>query len=918
MSEQTLIPSAGSGAARWIGKRVERKEDARLLTGRGQYTDDVVLPGMLHVAFARSTIAHGRITRVETSVAAELPGVHAIYTARELAAQPITMMSFFFTPSEVPITPLAGELVQYVGDPVVMVIAETRAIAEDAVSLIEIDYEELSPVVTIADAMAAAPIHPGTETNVASEIGDEEPEEDLAQALQGAHCLLTQEVVHQRISQAPMENRAILATREGPEELTLYITCQSPHNIARWVSLALGLPQTAIRVIAKDVGGSFGLKNTPWKEECAVICAAMLFGRPLKWTEDRYEALTASNQCREAQMRLSAALDANGRLVASHAVYDCNNGAYPQGADNNIAVHMFLWAAYKMPAYAFLSRGWYTNTNGLAAYRGPWAMESLIRETLLDKAARRLGIDPVEIRRRNLVYLKDQPAVSCMGIPVDDITPGECLEKLVAHFDFAAFRKEQAQAREQSRYLGVGIAAYIEPTGSAGSMVTMTGELAQVRIEPTGRVTAMMSTHSQGHGTATTMAQCIADRLGVAYDDVTVFEGDSSRGGFGPGAAGSRQGVIGGGAAIRASEMLADKVRVLAAHLFNASPESVSIEDGIVHIAGAPEMSRPLGEIANIAYAEPDRLPPGFEAGLEAQFRYQPPPMTLTSAAHLCVVEVDTDTGFVKILRWISSEDCGTVINPGVVEGQISGGLAQAIGMVLLEEMPYDARGNPTAATFKDYLLPAISDVPVFEFIHANTPSKTIGGMRGVGEGGAIIGPPTLVNAIADALSPFGEIEKLVLPLTPARILDIVEQRDVSGFGASHSEMATAPVADAVQEPEAPPPMPENSQEQSAAEARSIDGDWNMVLKTPMGPQPMVVTFATDGAGGVSGMFSSAEGSQAFDGGRLDAGRVRFDLKVEKPMKITLKYDLLIEGDIVSGKCKMGMFGSAKVTGQRA
>ncbi|PLK27489.1 xanthine dehydrogenase family protein molybdopterin-binding subunit [Novosphingobium sp. TH158] len=909
------VGAAGIGAARLIGKRVERKEDARLLTGRGQFTDDVVLPGMLHVAFARSPIARGNIVSIDTSAALDLPGVHAVYTAKDLAQRPFTMLSFYFAPMEVPTTPLADGYVQYAGDPVALVIADSRALAEDAASLVEVTYEELDPVVTLADARSAPPIHPGTDSNVASEIGDEEPEEDLAQALETAVFRVRQKVVHQRISQAPMENRAVIATREGPEELTLYITCQSPHNIARWMSLALGLPQTAIRVISKDVGGSFGLKNTPWKEECAVVCAAWLFGRPLKWTEDRWEALTASNQAREAEMVLDTGFDADGRLLAAHAVYDCNNGAYPQGADNNIAVHMFVWAAYRMPAYSFLSRGWYSNTNGLAAYRGPWAMESLIRETLLDKAARKIGMDPVELRRRNLLYLKDQPAVSSMGIPVDDITPGECLEKLVSHFDVAAFRKEQAEARKQGRYLGLGIAAYVEPTGAAGTMAPMTGELAQVRIEPTGKVTAAMSTHSQGHGTATTMAQCIADRLGVAYEDVTVFEGDSAHGGFGPGAAGSRQGVIGGGAAIRAAELLAGKVKAVAAHLYNASPDSISVENGMVHVAGAPEMSRSLGELAAIAYGEPDRLPPGLDTGLEAQFRYQPPPMTMTSAAHACVVEVDADTGFVSILRWISSEDCGTVINPGVVEGQISGGLAQAIGMVLLEDMPYDARGNPKAATFKDYLLPAISDVPQFEFIHANTPSKTIGGMRGVGEGGAIIGPPTLVNAIADALSPFGEIDDLVLPLTPARILDVIEQRDVSGHSAP-APVASAPAA-------APQPAaPATTAQGLAAPAEtsgpaSVDGDWNAVLKTPMGPQAMVLTLRTEG-NAVSGALTSPEGAQEFTGGTLEGNRVRFDLKVEKPMKITLKYDLEITGDTLSGKCKMGMFGSAKVTGTRA
>jgi carbon-monoxide dehydrogenase large subunit len=795
---------------------------------------------------------------------------------------------------------------------VALVIADSRAMAEDAAALIEIAIEQRDPVVTIQQAMTAAPIHSGTDSNVAAEIGDEELDDDLAAVLNQAALRIAQKVVHQRISQAPMETRGVVATCDGPDELTLYITCQSPHLVARWVSMALGLQQTAVRVIAKDVGGAFGWKNHPWKEECAVIVAALLFGRPLKWIEDRYEALTASNQCREAEMTLQAGFDSDGRLLGSHGIYDCNNGACPQGTDSNIAVHMFVWSAYKMPAYAFLSRGWYTNTNGLSAYRGPWAMESLVRETLLDKAARQLGMEPIALRRRNLVYKADQPTVTSMGIPLEDITPGECLDKLTDYFDVAAFRREQAEARKVGRYLGLGVATYIEPTGSAGSMSPMTGELAQVRIEPTGKVTALMSTHSQGHGTATTMAQCIADRLGVSYETVAVFEGDSSRGGFGPGAAGSRQGVIGGGAAIRAAELLADKVRHLAAHLYNASPEAITIADGMVHVAGAPEMSRSLGEIAEIAYAEPHRLPPGLESGLEAQFRYQPPPMTMTSAAHACVVEVDAETGFVKILRWISSEDCGTVINPAVVEGQISGGLAQAIGMVLLEDMPYDAHGTIMAATFKDYLMPSISDVPVFEFVHANTPSATIGGMRGVGEGGAIIGPPTLVNAIADALSPFGEIAELVLPLTPPRILDVIEGRDISG----RSDHAAAPAPVAVVHA-APPAVGAADQPSTGAPepAQGVDGDWAMILKTPMGPQAMTARFDSQGTA-LSGYLSSAEGQQAFTG-TIEDGRIRFDLKVEKPMKITLKYDMQLDGSNIIGKCKMGMFGSAKVTGQR-
>ncbi|MCB2073760.1 MAG: xanthine dehydrogenase family protein [Novosphingobium sp.] len=769
------------GAHRYVGERTPRKEDARLLTGRGQFVDDVRLPGMLHCAFLRSPVARGRIASMDTAAALEIPGVHGVYTQADFANVQLNVMNFFFGPIEAPVTILADGRVACVGDPIAMVIAESRAIAEDAATLIDIEIDEEEPVVSLADARSGPPVHPGRENNISQEMGEEIGEE-LQALLDGAAHKVTRSFRHQRIAQSPMETRGCVATCDGAEEMTIWIGCQSPHLVARWVSLAFDLPETAIRVFAKDVGGGFGLKNFPWREEIAIIAGARLFGRPLKWIEDRFESLTASSHAREQEATLTIAFDEGGKIVAGYCDYSSNNGAWPMGEDCNAAVHMFMWPAYRMPVYGFISRGWYSNTMGLGGYRGPWAMESLIRETLLDDAAREIGIDPIEIRRKNLVYKPDQPHTTTFGIEVDDISPGECLEKLLENLDVAAFRKEQAQAREQGRYLGLGIATYVEPTAAAGQMAPMTGELATVRIEPTGKVTATLGTHSQGHGTATTMAQVIAERLGVPYEDVTVFEGDSALGGFGPGAAGSRQAVIAGGASWTASEMLADKVKQIAAHLYNANPDAITIADGKVHIEGAPEMSRSLREIAEVAYGEPARLPEGVGPGLEAQYRYQPPPFTFTSAAHACIVEIDPDTGFVKIRRWLSSEDCGTVINPGVVEGQIAGGLAQGIGQVLLEDMPYDARGNPLAATFKDYLMPTFSDIPDFEYIHANTPSKTTGGMRGVGEGGAIIGPPTLVNAIVDALRPFGDIE-INLPFTPAKILDVIEGRDISGSG---------------------------------------------------------------------------------------------------------------------------------------
>jgi carbon-monoxide dehydrogenase large subunit len=904
--------AAPLSAARFVGQRVARKEDARLLIGRGTYVDDIVVPGMLHVAFARSPIARGTILSIDTTAARDLPGVRAILTADDLAAIPVEMVSFFMIspPPGPKIYPLASGRVAHVGDPVAMVVAEDRYVAEDAAGLIAIDYAQEDAVVTLADARTRPAIHPDLDDNVAAMAGEEDEDPALEAIFAAAAHVVSARFEHQRISASPMEARGVVVSPNGANELAIHIGCQSPHMIARQLALVFGMPETNIRVIAKDVGGSFGLKTQAWREEIATIVAARILGRPLKWIEDRYENLTAACQAREQECAIRVAFDGDGRLLASHLDYAVNNGAYPHMPDQNIAVPMFLWAAYKMPKFGFLAQGFHTNTAGLGAYRGPWAMETLVREVTLDIAARRIGIDPVEIRRRNLVSAADQPCMSCMGLPLEDITPIECLDALLARVDVTAFRAEQAAARADGRYLGLGVATYIEPTGGS-SFSVLRSDVAQIRIEPTGKVSAVLSTHSQGHGTQTTMAQVIADHLGVPFEDVSVFEDDSSRGGFGPGAAGSRQAIAGGGASIRASALLADKVRRAAAHILNANPDDVRIEDGMIRVAGVEEVTRSLREIAEIAYNDPDRLPPGMEAGLEAQYRYQPPGMTFTTAAHACIVEVDIEIGFVKILRWVGAEDCGVMINPAVVEGQVAGGLAQGIGSVLLEEFGYDALGNPTTATFKDYLLPTVADVPDFEYVHLCTPSKAEGGFRGIGEGGAIIGPPTLVNAIADALSPFG-VECLDLPLSPSRILELIEGKtrrtrhaDAPPTVATASTTVAVPIADAALSGPGTP----------TGEAPTIDGQWKIVLSTAMGPQTFVARFATDG-GKLSGTLDSDIGAQDF-AGTVDGTQLNWTMKVAKPMPLTLKYDIRIEGDRLTGKCKMGMFGTAKLTGDR-
>lgn len=900
----------------YIGQRVPRKEDARLLTGRGVYVDDVSVAGMLHVAFHRSPIARGKIKSIDLSIARQLPGVHAVLIAEDLARYKVDMLSFFLAAPVVPVPVLATDCVRYVGDPIAIVIAEDRYIAEDAAGLVTVEYDEEDPVVTMEQAKTGALVHPDTDSNIAAATGSEDPDEELEEILANAHHLETIEFQHQRIAQSPMETRGVVSAPQGAEELTIYLSCQGPQLNARWFAQAFGMPQTAIRVISKDVGGSFGLKGQPWREEVATVLASMLLKRPLKWIEDRLENLTSANQAREQEIKLRAAFDKDGKLIASHADYGINNGAYPQGADSNIAVMMFLWGAHKLPRFDFYSRGWFTNTVGLSAYRGPWAIESLTREVLLDRAARKMGIDAVELRKRNLIRRTDQPCTTCMGLELEDISPGECLDVLLTKVDVAAFRVEQAEARKQGRYLGLGIATYIEPTAGSTGIAVLISESAHIRIEPTGKVSAVVSTHSQGHGTQTTMAQVVAETLGVKFDDVSIHEDDSSRGGYGSGAYGSRQAVAGGGACIGAANLLVDKIKKMASHLLNTTPENISMREGIIHVSGDKPQTVTLRDLADIAYGEPERLPEGMEAGLEVQFRYRPPPITMTSAAHACIVEVDADTGFVKIKRWVSSEDCGVMINPSVVEGQIAGGLAQAIGSVLMEQVSFDPRGNPTAVTYKDYMLPTIFDVPTFEYNHdASMPSKAEGGFRGVGEGGCIVGPPTLVNAIADALIPFGEI-KLEFPMTPSRLLAHIEgRREIAEHAAPppapEPVVSAAPTATVTNE--FAPSAPQDKVVDTAAV--QIDGDWKFVLSTPLGPQAFTGRMSTDG-NNLTGVFIMNMDEAHFTG-TFKGNYLVWDLKVTKPMKITLKYEAHIEGNKLTGKCKMGIFGTAKLVGER-
>lgn len=774
---------ATQSGARFIGQRVQRKEDGRLLTGTGTYIDDVVLAGMLHAAFVRSNVARGQIIRMDTQRARDLPGVVAVLTAVDIDRLDYQVGNPVFDMPECPGPDnglLARSDVRFVGDPVALVVAETRAIAEDAAALVEVDYATETPVIGIDAAKAMGPVHPNLASNL-SNAQDSGESEAIDAIFAGAAHLVEDVVRNCRQAHMPMEPRGLVAARNGSGALTVHSACQSPHLSSLHISKVFNLPQQQVRVIGQDVGGGFGLKMSPQRDDLAVIAAAILIRRPIKWIEDRLENLIAAGQSREDQMRVRLAFDADHRLLAADIEYDCDFGAYPYAVQSSgsLVTPMFP-GPYRLPHYRWKAQGWHTNSCGLAPYRGPWMMEMFAREVMFDLAARQMGVDPIELRRKNIIGKEDQPFQTAAGMVLADLSPRETMELTLEAFDLTAFRREQVSARENGRYIGLGIANGIEPT--TVSFGYFASDVAHVRVEANGQVTAMTTTFSQGHGTATSIAQVVAERLGVRMEDVTVVEGDNSRTGFGSGAGGSRQAVAGGGAAIKAADLLRDKIDRIAAYAYNASPESIQIEGGVITVEGSPAIRSSIAEIAMLAYVVPDRLPPDMEMGLEAQYRFRPPPMVFANATHACICEVDIVTGKVSILRWVAGGDCGHLINPAIVEGQIAGGVVQGIGGVLFEHIRYDENGQPLAVTLKDYLLPTALDVPKIEYRHMCTPSSTPGGFKGVGEGGAMISPPTLVNAIADALAPFGQ-RWTTMPLSPDRIVCGLTSQSATAVG---------------------------------------------------------------------------------------------------------------------------------------
>jgi carbon-monoxide dehydrogenase large subunit len=767
-----------------FGAPVLRKEDARLLIGRGRYVSDVALPRMVHAAFVRSPHAHARLRAVDTTAAVALAGVVAVVTGSDSLVSHHRLRARSALPTYVETAQplLAWPTVRYSGEAVVVVVAVDRYTAEDAAGLVRVHGEPLPVTVDARPSPPANPVlvHEEAPGNVL--LSRRFDHGDVDAALADSAVVIERTFRTNRQTAAPLEGRAGVADWDAADgKLTLWSGTQVPHLARHGLGEILGLAENRIRVVAPDVGGGFGLKAILYPEDVVLCRLAMHLGRPVKWVEQRREGLLASAHARDHHYAVRAGFAADGRLLALEARVDCNAGAYSvypwtAGIEALMAGGL-LTGPYKLEHYRCEVRAMATHTAPAGPYRGvARPATTFVMERVLDLGARALGLDPVQIRRVNLVGPADLPYTSATRLVHDSPSYPVCFEKAVTAIGYEAFRAEQARLRAAGRLVGIGFANYNELTGlgqaaSAGPrMPFRTGhEGATVRIDPSGAVTVLAGVTSQGQGLETTLAQVVAAELGAALDVVRVVFGDTDATPFGLGAFASRQGVIGSGAAMRAARAVRDKAVRIAAHLLEAASDDLDVADGHVLVKGVPGRAVSLTEVARVAHLETHRLPPDTEPGLEATRFYDPIRGTFAAGSQAAIVEVDRETGALTIHRYVCVEDTGRVINPLIVEGQIQGAIAQGIGGALLEHLVYDAEGQLLTGSLMEYGLPTASSTPACELDHIEDVASNLPGVRGVGEGGTLGPAAALANAVADALAPYGT-ELNELPLTPARV----------------------------------------------------------------------------------------------------------------------------------------------------
>jgi carbon-monoxide dehydrogenase large subunit len=783
-----------------IGEAMRRKEDPRMITGRARYTEDMNLPGMLHAVVVRSPEAHAAITSIDTSAARERDGVVAVLTGEDMAGDFAGGLPMVWAPPGVEINtpdnwPLKRGEVKHVGDPVAVVVATTRHIAVDAAEDVIVEYDP-KPVVVDAEAALedGAPL-------VWEQFGTNQVHEwavgggDVDAGLAEADVTVERRFVNHRTSGGAIEPRCSIAEFRG-DKLTLYSTTQVPH-IARFVlSGMLGIPEDRLRVVAPDVGGGFGSKLQVYGEEALVLALAKRLGRPVKWVETRSEHMTTSHHGRDQINYVTLGAKRDGTLTALRVRIVADLGAYQLLLTPFIPTLGFpvMGGCYKIPAIDIRITGVFTNKMCTDAIRGAGRPEATYwLELTMDRLADELGMDRLELRRKNFISKEEFPFETALGIVYDSGDYHGTLDKLVDHFDVDEFRAEQERLSGEGVYKGVGFSTYVEVCGLAPSravgpqgvgLQAAYYESANVRVTPTGSaiVYTGASPHGQGHDTG--FAQIAGDILGIDPQNVDVLHGDTDQGAWGWGTYGSRTLAVGGEAVARAAQRIQEKAKRICAALLEAAPEDIELADGKYQVRGSPDKSMTMAEISGAAHIPPNELPADIEPGLEDSAFYDPENFVFPFGAHACVVDVDAETGKVTVVRYVAVDDCGPAVNPMLIDGQIHGGVVHAIGQALYEQVVYDEDGQLVTGTFVDYALPTAAELPSFETDRTETPSpvNTLG-VKGVGEAGTIGATPAIVAAAVDALTPLG-VTELEMPLTPMRVWQAIQAAGNGGGGS--------------------------------------------------------------------------------------------------------------------------------------
>jgi carbon-monoxide dehydrogenase large subunit len=772
---------------RLVGARVPRVEDPRFLTGAARYVADLYAPRMLHAAFVRSPIAHGRLHGVDAEAARRLPGV-TVLTCADLQAlaplvDPVGVSGLLKTPQPV----LAVDRVRFVGEAMAVVLADDRYRAEDAAELVEVELEPLPHVMEIGLGADAPQLFDDVPDNVV--YRDRVVIGDVEGAFAGADRVFSASYDMNRYLAAPMETRGCLAAYEQADDrLTFWCSTQMPHILRTTLASALGIAEPRVRTIAPEVGGGFGQKMTVYPEEIVVAFASRATGRPVMWIEDRRENILAATHAKDQRVDIEAAVTADGDLLAIRARFIGDAGAYSFNTASALVEPLLaaptMPGPYKLPAYEYEVVAGLTNKTPVGPYRGVgWTACQTAREVLFDEVARGLEIDPVEFRLRNMIRSAELPCRSTTGMLYDSGSYVESLERSMEMAGYEDFRARQQALRTEGRYVGIGVSPFVEQTsggtdaGIQSGMPYPSHDNVSVSLDLSGKVTVAVASASQGQGHATVFAQIAADTLGVPFEDVVVVAGDSATSPFGMGTFASRSAIVSGGATRLAAEDLRERILEIASHLLEASADDLEIENGRIGVRGSPGRTLTLAEIAGDAFFSTAVRVDGGDATL-SRTRFYDPPATYTNGCVVAVVEVDAATGAIEIGRLISVEDCGTMLNPTIVDGQVHGALVQGVGGALLEHMVYDESGQPVTTTYLDYLVPLAGDVPDIEVDHIESPSPlTVGGVKGLGESGMIAAPAAVVNAVADALAPFGAAVRR-LPLSPEAVLRLLGRVD--------------------------------------------------------------------------------------------------------------------------------------------